>query len=964
MSGDNIVVAVRVRGFNKRESEMNSELCVKMQGPQTVLVNNAGILAKEPPERNFAFDYSYWSFDGYKEEESGYLAPDSPTSKYADQQKLYDELGAGILTNAFNGYNCGLFAYGQTGAGKSYSISGTRANKGIVPQVCVNLFNQIEERKLKDKDSEYEVTFSMIEIYSEQVRDLLSSKPQGSKGLPIHERPGKGFHILEKDMKPITVLNYDAIETLIEQGNKHKSIAATSMNAVSSRAHTIVELCFKHTYKNETGSVMQRESIINLIDLAGSERVSKSQTTGQQFKEGVAINQSLNSLGNCISALCKKSEDASVRIPYRDSNLTKLLMNTLGGNSKTIMIAAISPSENNYPESLSTLRYADRAKQIKCNAIVNEDPKDKIILSLQDEIAKLKSMMGGGTTLGSNTEIDLEEYERSKKEMAETMRKQIEENELYISEMKKSYETRLAEAVAKTEEMNKKQNEINEKSKVCAHISNINVDPQLTGSVKYLLEFPPKKKELMLGTHEKNDIVNNGIGVLDKHAKFTFEKDEFYLHPFPNARVIRNGKQEDAKFKLNNFDRLVIGASLYYLFIDPRNFDKDQIEQINDHVTSVKVETIQQEIAEVMGLISGDSRYRDPDEIACMNELIDLMPSLEEANSMSIGLDKKMKYKPIILNPVVIGEPKSKVRPLIIAEKFGTSCKWLWDIEKFINRKACMSEMYLEFKQNGLIDIEKYANADPFLELETEPTLIGTALVEPKCILHKVPLDENSKIYDYLSKLVGTLRIELVPCDKQGIAYSDIGKHIVQNPEKHLKDLYFLLRINTIKLMTGGFKKIYCQFKLFGDEVYNLTADGGNTSNPTISYQKVISYDKVDPALINDYATYPLFVQVHGVQISLSDESKKKSTKDWFTEDSLEKKQSEKQLREELKRMQTELEKAKQKMKDLNSLLIHAQNKNKKKIKIQFVKDLMGSNNPETLNNICKQIDKREEKDD
>ena len=139
-------------------------------------------------------------------------------------------------------------------------------------------------------------------------------------------------------MKPITVLNYDAIETLIEQGNKHKSIAATSMNAVSSRAHTIVELCFKHTYKNETGSVMQRESIINLIDLAGSERVSKSQTTGQQFKEGVAINQSLNSLGNCISALCKKSEDASVRIPYRDSNLTKLLMNTLGGNSKTIMV--------------------------------------------------------------------------------------------------------------------------------------------------------------------------------------------------------------------------------------------------------------------------------------------------------------------------------------------------------------------------------------------------------------------------------------------------------------------------------------------------------------------------------------------------------------------------------------------------------------------------------------------------
>ena len=163
--------------------------------------------------------------------------------------------------------------------------------------------------------------------------------------------------------------------------------------------------------------------------------------------------------------------------------------------------------------------------------------------------------------------------------------------------------------------------------------------------------------------------------------------------------------KQDQKIKLNNFDRLVIGASLYYLFIDPRNFDKDELENINNHVQSVKVEAIQQEIAEVMGLISGDSRYRDPDEIACMNELIDLMPSLEEANSMSQLMDKKMKYKPIILNPVVIGEPRSKVRPLVIAEKFGTSNKWLWDIEKFIERKACMSEMYMEYKQNGIVSI-------------------------------------------------------------------------------------------------------------------------------------------------------------------------------------------------------------------------------------------------------------------
>jgi len=146
-------------------------------------------------------------------------------------------------------------------------------------------------------------------------------------------------------MKPIPVMDYSTIERLVEQGNKNRSIAATSMNATSSRAHTIVELVFKQTFKNESGNLMQRESIINLIDLAGSERASKSQTTGQQFKEGVAINQSLTSLGNCISALCKKASDPNIRVPYRESTLTKLLMNTLGGNSKTIMIAAISPAE-------------------------------------------------------------------------------------------------------------------------------------------------------------------------------------------------------------------------------------------------------------------------------------------------------------------------------------------------------------------------------------------------------------------------------------------------------------------------------------------------------------------------------------------------------------------------------------------------------------------------------------------
>jgi hypothetical protein len=164
--------------------------------------------------------------------------------------------------------------------------------------------------------------------------------------------------VLEKDLKPVQVINFAGIEKLIEQGNANKTIAETKMNATSSRAHTIVELVFKQTFKNEKGNLMQRQSIINLIDLAGSERAGKTGATGERFKEGIAINLSLTSLGNCIAALASQSTNGkTVIVPYRDSALTKILMNALGGNSKTVMIAAISPSDNNYDETLSTLRY-------------------------------------------------------------------------------------------------------------------------------------------------------------------------------------------------------------------------------------------------------------------------------------------------------------------------------------------------------------------------------------------------------------------------------------------------------------------------------------------------------------------------------------------------------------------------------------------------------------------------------
>ena len=188
----------------------------------------------------------------------------------------------------------------------------------------------------------------------------------------------------------------------------------------------------------------------------------------------------------------------------------------------------------------------------------------------------------------------------------------------------------------------------------------------LTGSLKHLFETNPKKTKFILGSSDKCDIQLFGLGLQDRHAGVSFEDGKFFMEPYINARVVRNGKQVDHKFRMENLDRYVFGASLYYIFVNPSEFTANgerSVEVMNEQVNTITVETIHQEIAEESGLITeADLNRQTPEEIACLNELIDLIPNIEEANQMSILLDKKVKYKPIILNPLVIGEPESKIK--------------------------------------------------------------------------------------------------------------------------------------------------------------------------------------------------------------------------------------------------------------------------------------------------------------
>ncbi|KAM4536943.1 kinesin-like protein KIF1C isoform 2-T3 [Odontesthes bonariensis] len=377
MAGASVKVAVRVRPFNTREMGRNAKCVIQMQGNTTCISN-----PKQPKDgaKNFTFDYSYWSHT--TNEDPG----------FASQRQVYKDIGEEMLLHAFEGYNVCIFAYGQTGGGKSYTMMGKQepGQEGIIPQLCEELFQRTGENT--DPDLTYSVEVSYMEIYCERVRDLLNPKSQGT--LRVREHPILGPYV--EDLSKLAVTGFSDIQDLMDAGNKARTVAATNMNETSSRSHAVFTIVFTQKRRDQMTSLdTEKVSKISLVDLAGSERADSSGAKGTRLKEGANINKSLTTLGKVISALAEMSSKKrkSDFIPYRDSVLTWLLKENLGGNSRTAMIAALSPADINYEETLSTLRYADRAKQIRCNAVINEDPNAKLIRELKAEVDRLRNLL-------------------------------------------------------------------------------------------------------------------------------------------------------------------------------------------------------------------------------------------------------------------------------------------------------------------------------------------------------------------------------------------------------------------------------------------------------------------------------------------------------------------------------------------------------------------------------------------
>ncbi|XP_072533765.1 kinesin-like protein KIF3C [Salminus brasiliensis] len=366
--GEAVKVVVRCRPLNRREEACGTESIVSVDVKLgQVALRNPGRALPDEPLKTFTFDAAY---DG--------------SSRQTD---LYDETVRPLIDSVLQGFNGTVFAYGQTGTGKTYTMQGQwmdAERRGIIPNSFEHIFTHIS----RSQNQQYLVRASYLEIYQEEIRDLLAeSKDQGRK-LELKESPESGVYV--RDLSTFVTKNVKEIEHVMNAGNRARSVGFTNMNEHSSRSHAIFTITVECGQPGPDGRSHIRVGKLNLVDLAGSERQAKTGVKGERLKEAAKINLSLSALGNVISALV---DGRSSHVPYRDSKLTRLLRDSLGGNAKTIMVATLGPASCCYEETLTTLRYASRAKNIKNVPRVNEDPKDALLREFQQEIARLKAQL-------------------------------------------------------------------------------------------------------------------------------------------------------------------------------------------------------------------------------------------------------------------------------------------------------------------------------------------------------------------------------------------------------------------------------------------------------------------------------------------------------------------------------------------------------------------------------------------
>uniref|UniRef100_A0A2K5ZTQ2 Kinesin family member 13A n=1 Tax=Mandrillus leucophaeus TaxID=9568 RepID=A0A2K5ZTQ2_MANLE len=715
-----------------------------------------------PPKKNmlgwrlhvFAFDYCFWSMD------------ESNTTKYAGQEVVFKCLGEGILEKAFQGYNACIFAYGQTGSGKSFSMMGHAEQLGLIPRLCCALFKRIS---LEQNESQtFKVEVSYMEIYN------------------------------EKD-----------IESLMSEGNKSRTVAATNMNEESSRSHAVFNIIITQTlYDLQSGNSGEKVSKVSLVDLAGSERAA--------------------------------GKGKNKFVPYRDSVLTWLLKDNLGGNSQTSMIATISPAADNYEETLSTLRYADRAKRIVNHAVVNEDPNAKVIRELREEVEKLREQLSQAEAM-----------------KAPELKEKLEESEKLIKELTVTWEEKLR----KTEEIAQERQRQLESMGISLEMSgikvgddkcylvNLNADPALNELLVYYL-----KDHTRVGADTSQDIQLFGIGIQPEHCEIDIASDgDVTLTPKENARSCVNGTLVCSTTQLWHGDRILWGNNHFFRINLPKrkrrdwlkdfeketgppehdldaaseassepdyNYEFAQMEVImktlnsNDPVQNV-VQVLEKqyleekrsaleeqrlmyerELEQLRQQLSPDRQppSSGPDRLAYSSQtaqqkvtqwaeerdelfrqslaklreqLVKANTLVREANFLAEEMSKLTDYQVTLQIPAanlsanrkrgaIVSEPAIQVR------RKGKSTQ-VWTIEKLENKLIDMRDLYQEWKEK-VPEAKRLCGkrGDPFYEAQENHNLIGVANVFLECLFCDVKLQYAVPIISQQGEVAGRLHVEVM----------------------------------------------------------------------------------------------------------------------------------------------------------------------------------------------------------
>ncbi|KAL7746779.1 hypothetical protein RI367_007825 [Sorochytrium milnesiophthora] len=575
-------VFVRVRPLNTREISRDSAICLYVDASETTITlekrhtisaPSSATSATAPLSPHHARSTPMVEDDGGVKRFSFDRCFEPPKADDqapvgADQQIVFDVVAQPLLEHALQGFNVCIFAYGQTGSGKSYTMMGYNQSKGIIPMACEWLFRHMPAGSVA-----YKVQVSYLEIYCEKARDLLNPSNKGN--LRVREHPSLGPYV--EDLSKLIVTSFAEISNLIDEGNKSRTVASTNMNETSSRSHAVFQLIITQT---NADAATEKVSRISFVDLAGSERALSTGATGQRLKEGANINKSLTTLGKVISALAdqsgKRRRDAFV--PYRDSVLTWLLKDCLGGNSKTTMISCVSPSHINYDETLSTLRYSDRAKHIVNNAVINEDPNDRLVRALRDEINALKERL---SATSPSTEAGHAAPSKEQSEAVMALKDQLLANEKLMSELNETWEEQLkrtqliaAERERVLEELGislDKDNSVGVYGpKNTPHLVNLNEDQLMSECLLYNIRPGTVAVGSRTdGTSDHMRICLHGRNIMEEHALLVNENNTVVLKPINDSLTFVNGHRIYRETQLFTLDRVRFGEHHLYRFVHP-----------------------------------------------------------------------------------------------------------------------------------------------------------------------------------------------------------------------------------------------------------------------------------------------------------------------------------------------------------------------------------------------------------